>query len=90
MPFREAFDARALRTTLVNPPDADLPIEERRTRRFIRRELWFVVATVLVLALVAWFAGRHATKQPARGAPLGELSSEPAHTPVQAPTRPPG
>lgn len=73
----------------MNPTESDLPIEERRTRRFIRRELWFVVAAVLAVVLVAVFAGHHATKRPAAGAPLGELSSEPPGTPVQAPARPP-
>ena len=69
--------------------ESDLPIEERRTRRFIRRELWFVAAAAVLLVLVAWFASHHATKRPAAGAPLGELSSEPPNTPVQAPARAP-
>ena len=56
-------------------PPAEPPIEERRMARFLRRELWFVVAGVVLLAAVWLFAQRHATLAPAGGAPLGGLTS---------------
>ncbi len=43
--------------------------------RFLRRELWFVVAGVVLLAAVWLFAQRHSTLAPAGGAPLGGLTS---------------
>ena len=43
--------------------------------RFLRRELWFVLAGVILIAAAWLFAQRHATLAPARGAPLGGLTS---------------
>ena len=59
----------------MTPSPAEPPIEERRMARFLRRELWFVVAGVVLLVAVWLFAQRHATLAPAAGAPLGGLTS---------------
>jgi hypothetical protein len=79
----------------LTTPHAEPPIEDRRMARFLRRELWFVVAAVVAIAAAWLFAQRHATLAPAPGAPLGGLTSNTttsssAGAGAPAAARPPG
>ena len=66
-----------------------IAITPPRRRRWLRRELWFVVGAVVLIALVALLSTRQSAQHTAPGRPFGQVPSPAAATPSTPAATPP-